>query len=44
MLGICEVPSLAEINLNPEFFGFEINKDEFECVWDEALQKLNVNK
>ncbi|WP_369803510.1 hypothetical protein [Cohnella sp. OV330] len=44
MLGICEVPPLTEINMNPEFFGFEINKDEFECVWNDALQKLNVNK
>ncbi|MFD2332898.1 DUF6881 domain-containing protein [Cohnella sp. GCM10020058] len=43
MLGICEVPSLAEINMNQEFYGFEINKDEFECVWNEALQKLNIN-
>ncbi|MDI4645217.1 DUF6881 domain-containing protein [Cohnella hashimotonis] len=42
MLGICEVPSLAEINTNPEFFGFEINKDEFECVWKEALLKCHL--
>lgn len=43
MLGICEVPSLAEINMNREFFGFEINKDEFECVWNEALQKVKMS-
>jgi len=40
MLGQIEVPELTEINKDPEFYGMEISKEEFEIVWNESLEKL----
>ena len=33
MLGLAEVPPLAEINLENEFQGVEISRSEFEIMW-----------
>jgi hypothetical protein len=34
------LPSLEEINSNPEFRAKEITKDEFDLVWEEANKQL----
>jgi hypothetical protein len=40
MLGTFAVPELLEMNLDPEFYGMEISKEEFEIVWNESIKTL----
>ncbi len=40
MLGTEKVPDLIEINKNPEFYGVEISKEEFEIIWKDKLNQL----
>lgn len=36
-LGIAEVPNISEINSQPEFYGSEINSNEFERLWQQYV-------
>ena len=38
MLGVEPVPSLAEINADPQFIGKAISKGEFEAMWVQYVQ------
>lgn len=41
-LGLCTVPSLDEINLDPQFEGSAITEDEFEAMWLEHARSETV--
>ena len=38
-LSECELPELSVINEDSQFEGFEISKDEFESIWEKAINK-----
>lgn len=39
-LGEVPIPSIEEIALDPQFIPFQINKEEFEAVWNESIYKI----
>ena len=40
-LGLCEVPSLDEINSQDEFSGQLITRDEFETMWKKYVHGIS---